>query len=225
MAVPPFDGQHDFFKGDGGLATESVLCCRAIYDQSYEDVGWHVGDNNGMPQHPQLPVSDLLQSIAQHGDPSEDPHDDPQDPTPSTSGRASSEISNADSDRSDAEKSSISSRVKSALRQAARMDSVSEAEQAHKDDRWRQNSTLQTIAPSSSSHKVGSQACSPLLTACAFHAGLCSEWQFFANQFLHATIRHMHIPHSMYMSLSQLQQSSQQATFHTFQLLIGQSIG
>lgn len=29
--------------------TPAGLLCRAIYDQSPEDVAWHVGDNNGMP--------------------------------------------------------------------------------------------------------------------------------------------------------------------------------
>ena len=47
--------------------TDSLdFCVRAIYDQSFEDVAWHVGDNNGMPlDNHQHPTSDLAKSIAQ----------------------------------------------------------------------------------------------------------------------------------------------------------------
>lgn len=45
--------------------TVSALHCRAIYDQSIEDVAWHVGDNNGMPLDTEHPTSDLAKSIAQ----------------------------------------------------------------------------------------------------------------------------------------------------------------
>ena len=48
--------------------TVSALHCRAIYDQSFEDVAWHVGDNNGMPLHTKHPTSDLAKSIAQSSD-------------------------------------------------------------------------------------------------------------------------------------------------------------
>lgn len=124
---------------------------RAIYDQSYEDITWHVGDNNGMPSDARGPMSDLAQSIAHHETPS--------DPTPSTSGRNSNDsidtkssdsgISNSGADdkkKSDGLKASISSKVQSALRQAAHMDSVPEGEQAKSNKRWQRSSALQTIA-------------------------------------------------------------------------------
>ncbi len=142
--------------------THDGLYCRAIYDQSYEDIAWHVGDNNGMPSDPQRPMSDLAHSIAQHDDPH--PPDPTPDPTPSTSGRNSSDSRNEDRMENDSEKGSISSRVQSAIRQAAHMDSVAEGEQAKKDKRWQRNSALQTIAldsqdlpDSPSSHKVSCQ--------------------------------------------------------------------
>ena len=129
----------------------TVLCCRAIYDQSYEDIAWHVGDNNGMPSDSRGPMSDLAQSIAHH--------DTPPDPTPSTSGRYSnnsissnssgSNTSNSgagDGKKSDGLTASISSKVQSALRQAAHMDSVPEDKQAKSNKRWRRSSALQTIA-------------------------------------------------------------------------------
>lgn len=151
------------------MTLPSLLSCRAIYDQSYEDITWHVGDNNGMPSDARGPMSDLAQSIAHHETPS--------DPTPSTSGRNSNDsidtkssdsgISNSGADdkkKSDGLKASISSKVQSALRQAAHMDSVPEDEQAKSNKRWQRSSALQTIAldsedlpsspPSSSSPEV-----------------------------------------------------------------------
>lgn len=143
------------------------LCCRAIYDQSYEDIAWHVGDNNGMPSDSRVPMSDLAHSIAHH--------ETPPDLTPSTSVRDSNDSMNSNSSdtgnseagngkKSDSLKASISSKVQSALRQAAHMDSVPEGEQARSNKRWRRSSSLQTIAldsedlphspPSSSSPQV-----------------------------------------------------------------------
>ena len=133
------------------VKNNSQLTCRAIYDQSYEDVAWRVGDNNGMPNDSNTPLSDLAQSIAQH--------DGPRHPTPNPSSTPSSSDS---ADRTDDKQQSISSRVQSAIRQAARMDSVGEGEQAKQDKRWQQTAPLQTIAldehdlpPSASSPQVG----------------------------------------------------------------------
>jgi hypothetical protein len=149
-------------------------CCRAIYDQSYEDMAWHVGDNNGMPSDSRGPMSDLAQSMAHH--------ETPPDPIPSTSGRSSndsissnsSDSGNSNSEADDGKKSeglkaNISSKVQSALRQAANMDSVPEDEQATSNKRWRRSSALQTIAldsedlpsspPSSSSPEVSPWSC------------------------------------------------------------------
>ena len=115
---------------------KSCSTCRAIYDQSYEDVAWRVGDNNGMPHDPKTPLSDLAQSIAQH--------DDPQHPSPTPSSTPSS-TDKADSS-TDSKQKSPTSRVQSAIRQAAHMDSVGEDEQAKHDKRWQQTPPLQTIA-------------------------------------------------------------------------------
>lgn len=41
----------------------AVFLCRPIYDQSFEDVAWHAGDNNGMPCEHQQPASDLAKEI------------------------------------------------------------------------------------------------------------------------------------------------------------------
>lgn len=113
-----------------------VSACRPIYDQPYEDVAWRVGDNNGMPHDPNTPMSDLAQSIAQH--------DDSQHPG---TGPPSSPSSTDSSDsKADDKQRSISSRVQSGVRQAARMDSVREGEQAKQDERWQQTPPLQTIA-------------------------------------------------------------------------------
>lgn len=146
---------------EGSFAQKDSVCCRAIYDQSYEDIGWHAGDNNGMPQDAPGPLSDLA-------------HATPPDPTAVISGRISTDSTSgassmSDHTKRDGQQASTSSRVQSALRQAADMDSVAEGERAKKNKRWQRSSALQTIAldshdlpsPTSSSQKVGLclQAC------------------------------------------------------------------
>ena len=116
-----------------------VICpCRAIY-HSYEDVAWLVGDNNGMPQDPDGPLSDLAQSMAQ----TEGPQQNPPPPPPTSSGPDSDDSHSSGNNN---KRDSISSRVQNAIWQAARMDSVGEAEQAKQDTRWQQTTSLQTIA-------------------------------------------------------------------------------
>lgn len=166
---PSFDQQVRLQACMNHDNTITALCCRAIYDQSYEDIAWHVGDNNGMPSDSRGPMSDLAQTIAHH--------ETPPDPIPSTSGRNSNDSTSSNSSesntsnseagggkKSDGLKASISSKVQSALRQAAHMDSVPEDEQAKSNKWWRRSSALQTIAldsedlpnspPSSSSLEV-----------------------------------------------------------------------
>lgn len=110
-----------------------------------------MGDNNGMPQDPDAPLSDLAQSMAQ----AEDSQQAPPPPPPTSSGPDSDDSnssinsnsnSSSSSSSNSSKKDSISSRVQNAFRQAARMDSVGEAEQAKQDARWQQTTPLQTIA-------------------------------------------------------------------------------
>ena len=163
--------QYAGFAKNGHFAHKVTTCRRAIYDQSYEDIGWHVGDNNGMPQDPPGPLSDLAHSIPQH--------DTPPDPIPETSGRTSTDRTSAasstsDSKKRDGEPASTSSRVQSALRQAADIDSVAEGERAKKNKRWQRSSALQTIAldshdlPTSTS---SSQEVGPCLKTCGARLG------------------------------------------------------
>lgn len=114
---------------------QDMHACRAIYEQSYEEIVWQVSDNNGMPKDPNAPLSDLAQSIA---------HDDPNHPSSTPSPIPSSPSSTGSSSANQQQGSS--QHVQSGIRQAAQMDSVQEGEQAQKGNRWQEPPPLQTIA-------------------------------------------------------------------------------
>ena len=123
------------------------------------EVAWHVGDNNGMPQDANSPLSDLAQSLAQTDDP---PQPSPT-PTLTPSGPIGSDSSNNSSSSDSSSTDSIGSSIQTATWRAAHMESVGEAEQAKQEATRQQAMPLQTIAldehelPSSASSATSQQ--------------------------------------------------------------------